>query len=147
MTPHKHYCTTINIKFKIRTGSRKYLILNLKYSFIQFCVSPGKKHTRKDSRASEGKTDDKESGEIKDGKEGGEKEPEEKEPEEPKPRALHRTYSLFVRNVAPVITKAEIMAVSIWLLQSGSGCFKHRFSSKLTIENVDSFQYLMYIRF
>ncbi|XP_072029016.1 LOW QUALITY PROTEIN: serrate RNA effector molecule homolog [Amphiura filiformis] len=70
-----------------------------------------KKH-RKNSKASEGKPTDKESGEIKDGKEEGEeKEEGEKEPEEPKARALHKTYSLFVRNVAPVITKAEIMAL------------------------------------
>ncbi|XP_077867371.1 serrate RNA effector molecule homolog [Saccoglossus kowalevskii] len=33
------------------------------------------------------------------------------EPEEPSPRPLHKTYSLFMRNLAPLITKAEINAL------------------------------------
>ncbi|XP_070533414.1 serrate RNA effector molecule homolog isoform X2 [Ptychodera flava] len=33
------------------------------------------------------------------------------EPEEPQPRPLHKTYSLFMRNLAPLITKAEIAAL------------------------------------
>ncbi|XP_037918598.1 serrate RNA effector molecule homolog isoform X2 [Hermetia illucens] len=33
------------------------------------------------------------------------------EPETPKPRALHRTSSIFLRNLAPTITKSEIEAV------------------------------------
>lgn len=32
--------------------------------------------------------------------------------EEPKPRALHKTFSLFFRNIAPVLTKKEIVDVS-----------------------------------
>ena len=32
--------------------------------------------------------------------------------EEPKPRALHKTASIFLRNLAPTITKAEVEAVS-----------------------------------
>ena len=32
--------------------------------------------------------------------------------EDPKPRALHKTASIFLRNLAPTITKAEVEAVS-----------------------------------
>ena len=38
-------------------------------------------------------------------------EPEEGE-EEPQPRALHKTCSIFLRNLAPTITKQEVEAVS-----------------------------------
>lgn len=38
-------------------------------------------------------------------------ETEKPEPEEPKPRALHRTCSIFLRNLAPTITKQEVEAV------------------------------------
>lgn len=39
---------------------------------------------------------------------------EEKKPkdESPRPRPLHRTCSLFMRSIAPTISKAEIIAVS-----------------------------------
>lgn len=45
-----------------------------------------------------------------------EKEKEEKKPKDdlpPSPRPLHKTCSLFMRNIAPSISKAEIIAVSI----------------------------------
>ncbi|XP_022088824.1 serrate RNA effector molecule homolog B-like isoform X2 [Acanthaster planci] len=45
-------------------------------------------------------------GELKEG----DKEGEEEE-EQPAPRPLHKTYSLFIRNVAPMITKAEIISL------------------------------------
>lgn len=44
-----------------------------------------------------------------------EREKEEKKPMEdqpPRPRPLHRTCSLFMRSIAPSISKAEIIAVS-----------------------------------
>ena len=39
---------------------------------------------------------------------------EEKKPKDdsPRPRPLHRTCSLFMRSIAPTISKAEIIAVS-----------------------------------
>lgn len=56
---------------------------------------------------------------------------EEKKPKDdsPRPRPLHKTYSLFMRSIAPTISKAEIIAVScslmlltfrIWLRQPQS---------------------------
>ena len=33
--------------------------------------------------------------------------------EEPKPRALHKTASIFLRNLAPTITKEEVETVSV----------------------------------
>ena len=35
--------------------------------------------------------------------------------EEPPPRALHQTTSIFLRNLAPTITKQEVEAVCITL--------------------------------
>ncbi|XP_071493608.1 serrate RNA effector molecule homolog [Diadema antillarum] len=64
-----------------------------------------------DNKLEEGEA--KEEGE--EGEEGeGEKEEQEegeKEPEQPKPRALHKTFSIFIRNVAPIIKKEEIVAL------------------------------------
>lgn len=42
-----------------------------------------------------------------------EDEEEKKEDQPPKPRPLHKTCSLFMRSIAPTISKAEIVAVSI----------------------------------
>ena len=57
-----------------------------------------------------------EAGEVEEGKgEGEEKEKDTKEAEEdaePKPRNLHQTSSIFLRNLAPTITKQEVDAVS-----------------------------------
>ena len=41
---------------------------------------------------------------------------EEEEPKEEKPRPLHRTNSIFLRNLAPTITKQEVEGVSIIFL-------------------------------
>ncbi|XP_077990042.1 serrate RNA effector molecule homolog [Glandiceps talaboti] len=75
----------------------------------------------KESKESESTSKDEEVGEKeKNDEEEKEKDtketvPEEKEiktePEEPLPRPLHKTYSLFMRNLAPLITKAEIAAL------------------------------------
>ena len=46
-------------------------------------------------------------GELKDGDKEGEEE------NELVPRPLHKTYSLFIRNVSPTITKQEIISVSL----------------------------------
>lgn len=59
----------------------------------------------------------KEEGETKPepGAEGEEEEKKEVEEEEdltPRPRALHKTASIFLRNLAPTITKQEVEAVS-----------------------------------
>lgn len=40
-------------------------------------------------------------------------EEEEGKEEEQKPRALHKTASIFLRNLAPTITKQEVEAVSV----------------------------------
>ena len=42
------------------------------------------------------------------------------EPEDTRPRALHKTCSIFLRNLAPSITKQEIEAVSVASIQCGS---------------------------
>ena len=42
------------------------------------------------------------------------------EPEDTRPRALHKTCSIFLRNLAPSITKQEIEAVSLASIQSSS---------------------------
>uniref|UniRef100_A0A8C7S6R9 Arsenite-resistance protein 2 n=1 Tax=Oncorhynchus mykiss TaxID=8022 RepID=A0A8C7S6R9_ONCMY len=67
----------------------------------------------------EEKEDEGEEGEDKDEEEeeeceGEEREKEEKKPKEdqpPRPRPLHRTCSLFMRSIAPTISKAEIIAL------------------------------------
>lgn len=52
----------------------------------------------------------------------GEGSPKGKEKEgEAKPRALHKTCSLFVRNIAPSIPQAEIVAVSAALGEERAG--------------------------
>lgn len=47
----------------------------------------------------------------KEGKKDKEKKPKDDQP--PRPRPLHRTCSLFMRSIAPTISKAEIVAVSV----------------------------------
>lgn len=42
-----------------------------------------------------------------------EKEKKPKDDQPPRPRPLHRTCSLFMRSIAPTISKAEIVAVSV----------------------------------
>ena len=42
------------------------------------------------------------------------------EPEDTRPRALHKTCSIFLRNLAPSITKQEIEAVSVASVQCSS---------------------------
>lgn len=37
---------------------------------------------------------------------------DDKEEDEPKPRALHKTHSIFLRYLAPSITKQEVESVS-----------------------------------
>lgn len=41
----------------------------------------------------------------------------------PKPRALHKTSSIFLRNLAPSITKQEVEAVSESLQSASTKCF------------------------
>ena len=41
----------------------------------------------------------------------GEKEKEEEEDDSPKPRPLHKTSSIFLRNLAPTITMQEVNSV------------------------------------
>lgn len=43
----------------------------------------------------------------------------------PKPRALHKTSSIFLRNLAPSITKQEVEAVSESLQSTSTKCFYH----------------------
>ncbi len=47
-----------------------------------------------------------------------EKEKKPKDDQPPRPRPLHRTCSLFMRSIAPTISKAEIVAVSVHAKQS-----------------------------
>uniref|UniRef100_A0A4W6FVH2 Serrate RNA effector molecule homolog (Arabidopsis) n=1 Tax=Lates calcarifer TaxID=8187 RepID=A0A4W6FVH2_LATCA len=49
---------------------------------------------------------------------------EEKKPKDdsPRPRPLHRTCSLFMRSIAPSISKAEIIAFWIWVKQNLRDC-------------------------
>ena len=44
-------------------------------------------------------------------KEGKEKEKEDEEDDSPKPRPLHKTSSIFLRNLAPTITMQEVNSV------------------------------------
>ncbi|XP_071519676.1 serrate RNA effector molecule homolog isoform X5 [Panulirus ornatus] len=67
----------------------------------------GEKEEREDGEESESKTSDKETKE----KEKGEEEEGKDEEEEPRPRALHKTASIFLRNLAPTITKQEVEAM------------------------------------
>ncbi|XP_041473947.1 serrate RNA effector molecule homolog isoform X3 [Lytechinus variegatus] len=63
-----------------------------------------------DNKLEEGEA--KEEGEEgEEGEKGEEEEEETKDPDEPKPRALHKTYSIFIRNVAPIIKKEEIVSL------------------------------------
>lgn len=56
--------------------------------------------------------------------EGGSVAPKAKDKEggDPKPRPLHKTCSLFMRNIAPNISQAEIVAVSSWGAGLSGGC-------------------------
>ena len=82
--------------------------LQSKFSEIAFLIltdipeSEGDKENVDDSKESEknGEEDSKE------------------EDEDPKPRALHKTASIFLRNLAPTITKQEVEAVSLMMLLS-----------------------------
>ena len=53
---------------------------------------------------------DEDTKEGEDGEEG--QEQQEPDKEDPRPRRLHRTTSIFLRNLAPSITKQEVEAVS-----------------------------------
>lgn len=67
-----------------------------------------------DTEENESKSDEKkdESVEETTEKKPTEDEDEEEEEEKPRPRALHKTASIFLRNLAPTITKQEVEAVS-----------------------------------
>ncbi|KAM4620980.1 serrate RNA effector molecule homolog isoform 2-T2 [Polymixia lowei] len=67
----------------------------------------------KDEEEEEGEADDKEIPEVKPKEDMEEDKKEEKKPKDdaPRPRPLHRTCSLFMRSIAPTISKAEIVAL------------------------------------
>lgn len=71
-------------------GSKLFYFL-----FIETASRNGEKEEEKEKEA---KKDDEEEGK--------------EEEEEQKPRALHKTASIFLRNLAPTITKQEVEAVS-----------------------------------
>ena len=73
-------------------------------AYVSLCVKMDEDGDTKRSSRSEGEAEDKK------------KEEEEEEEEEdltPRPRALHKTASIFLRNLAPTITKQEVEAVSL----------------------------------
>uniref|UniRef100_A0A8C7SAB1 Serrate RNA effector molecule homolog n=1 Tax=Oncorhynchus mykiss TaxID=8022 RepID=A0A8C7SAB1_ONCMY len=103
----------------------EYFAVNLRFKQCQENKKRKRKHSgdsEDEASASESDSDsdsnshhssDKPEGEDKDEEEE-EEEKEEKKPKEdqpPRPRPLHRTCSLFMRSIAPTISKAEIIAL------------------------------------